>query len=491
MKRCPICAELIDEKSTVCPFCGEQLQAAPPPPAPPSTVADVKPSQKSCPICGEMIDAHLTVCPICGEYIGAPQPVVEPQPEPVVLPEPELEVATRPTPVVVPPPIPEPQPEPVVMPEPEPVVATRPTPVVVPEPEVMPEPVVMPEPEPVVTPNPEPVAASQPEPVVTPTPKPEPQPEPVTEFGPAPTPEPEVKSAGTPIPPINPTPRNSYQDESPRKNNWLKYILGLLALLLIAAIGVLCYLLFFKGDKSNDPNKEDAKQETVAPSSAARVMSTEEILDSVANELSDEVGLVAIYPDEDRACLYYIFNGELYKYSASNNETETLTIPVDEETDAVMNAEKEEDDTYLRIDMGDNNMKHTASYRLNTQTGSLIRVKENTAPAVTNQESAPEPYSNKRQRPDDMPPPPPDGRGPGSRGYREPRTIDGQRPDRPHRGWRDENRQAPQRNEEVAPPNSNSSGFHFEPSNGQSGNRNQSGNNSGIHFQKVDRIPNQ
>lgn len=477
MKRCPICAELIDDQSTVCPFCGEQLQSAPPPPVPPSNVADTKPSQKECPICGEMIDAHLSVCPICGEYIGAPQPVVEQKPEPVVTPKPEPVVVPKPAPVVVPPPKPESEPEPFVAPQPEPVVV----PPLNPEPE--PEPVVAPQPEPVVVlpPKPEP----DPEPVVAP----KPEPEPVVEPNPAPGPEPEVRSAGTPIPPVNSTPRNSYQEEPPRKSNLMKYILGLLALLLIACIGALCYLFFFKGDKPDEPQKEIAtNQDTPSnPSSATRVMSTEEILDSVAEELADDVGLVAIYPDEDRACLYYIFNGELYKYSASNNETETLTIPVDEETDAVMNAEKEDDDTYLRIDMGDKNMKHTAYYRLNTQTGSLIRVKENTASTVTKQEPAPTPN---RQRPDDMPPPP-DGRGPGPRGYREPRTIDGQRPDRPHRGWRDDNRQAPQRDENVAPPNSNSSGFHLEPANGQSGNNNQSGNNSGIRFQKVNRIPNQ
>ena len=476
MKRCPICAELIDDQSTVCPFCGEQLQSAPPPPVPPSNEADTKPSQKECPICGEMIDTHLSVCPICGEYIGAPQPVVTPKPEPVAVP--------KPAPVVVPPPQPELEPEPI-MPEPEPVfVTTR-------KPESEPEPI-MPEPEPVFVttrkpePEPEPIML-EPEPVVAP----KPEPAPVVEPKPAPTPEPEVKSAGTPIPPITPTPRSSYQEEPPRKNNLLKYILGLLALLLIACIGALCYLFFFKGDKPNEPQKDIAtKQDTPSdPSSATGVMSTEEILDSVANDLADDVGLVAIYPDEDRACLYYIFNGELYKYSASNNETETLTIPVDEETDAVMNAEKEDDDTYLRIDMGDKNMKHTAYYRLNTQTGSLIRVKENTASTFNNPEPAPAPNPN-RQRPDDMPPPP-DGRGPGSRGYREPRTIDGQRPDRPRRGWRDDDRQAPQRDENVAPPNSNSSGFHLEPANGQSGRNNQSGNNNGIRFQKVNRIPNQ
>lgn len=448
MKRCPICAELIDEQLTVCPFCGEQLQTAPPPVSP-APVADTQPSQKSCPICGEMIDAHLSVCPICGENIGAPQSVVEPQTEPVAAPRPERE------PERVAPPRPEREPEPVAPPrlerEPEPVAASRP--------ELEPEPVVPPRPE--------------------------------RKQEPVPEPEPEVKSAGSAIPPINPTPRSSYHDEPPRKNNSLKYILGLLAFLLIAGIGALCYLLFFKGDKQDGPDKEAAAQQVnpPAPSSAARTMSTEEMLDSVANELAEEVGLVAIYPDEDRACLYYIFNGELFKYSAATNETEPLTIPVDDETDAVMNAEKEDDDTYLRIDMGDNSMNHTAYYRLNTKTGSLIRVKENAAPVATAPEPAPAPNNN-RQRPDDMPPPP-DDRGPGQRGYRENRTIDGQRPDRPHRGWRDENRQAPQRNEDVAPPNSNSSGFHLEPSNGQQGGYNQSGNNSGIRFQKVNRIPNQ
>ena len=241
MKRCPICAELIDEQSTVCPFCGEQLQTAPPP-VPPATVADTQPSQKSCPICGEMIDAHLSVCPICGENIGAPQSVVEPQTEPVAAPRPER--------------------------EPEPVAPTRPER----------------EPERVAASRPE----LEPEPVVPP--RPERKPEPVPE------PEPEVKSAGSAIPPINPTPRSSYHDEPPRKNNSLKYILGLLAFLLIAGVGALCYLLFFKGDKQDGPDKEAAAQQVnpPAPSSAARTMSTEEMLDSVANELAEEVGLVAI-----------------------------------------------------------------------------------------------------------------------------------------------------------------------------------------------------
>ncbi len=304
-----------------------------------------------------------------------------------------------------------------------------------------------------------------------------------------PQPEPPLsREPATPIPPINPTPRRDYQPEPPRKSNTLKYVIGLLALLLLCGIGALCYLLFFKGDKPADPAKETPVKEEISGSaqSAARVLSIEETLDSVANALPEEAGLVAIYPD-DRACLYYVFNGELFKYSAADDETVSQTIPVEAETDAVIFAEEEEDGQYIKVDVGDENLKHTAYYRLNTQTGTLIRVKETTKPESATA-AKPEPPAQNMRRPNDMPPP--TDRGDRDTRYREPRTIDGQRPDRPRRGWRDDSRQAPPRDEEVAPPNSNSSGFHLEPANRQPGSNNQSGNN-GIRFQKVNRIPNQ
>ena len=54
----------------------------------------------------------------------------------------------------------------------------------------------------------------------------------------------------------------------------------------------------------------------------------------------------------------------------------------------------------------------------------------------------------------------------------------------PHRG-RDRN------NEEVAPPQSSGTGFHFERQDGRTPQRGNSGNNSGFQLQEVDRIPNQ
>ena len=85
MKRCPVCAELLADGLTTCPYCGEILETNATPtndsPTPPPTP---KVGMTQCPICGESIPAGLTTCPICGEAIENPIPQETPSPVPPV-----------------------------------------------------------------------------------------------------------------------------------------------------------------------------------------------------------------------------------------------------------------------------------------------------------------------------------------------------------------------------------------------------------------------
>ena len=117
MKRCPICAEMVDDHLSVCPYCGEPMPGATPSgtsqsqPSQPETPQPKQPTPKApgadsgemcfCPVCGERIGAHLALCPVCFEPTGfdaqkaaASNPIVDHQPatseastEPVQKPE--------------------------------------------------------------------------------------------------------------------------------------------------------------------------------------------------------------------------------------------------------------------------------------------------------------------------------------------------------------------------------------------------------------------
>ena len=86
MKRCPVCAELLADGLTTCPYCGEILETNATPtndsPTPPPPTPNVGMTQ--CPICGESIPTGLTTCPICGEAIEKPIPQETPSPVPPV-----------------------------------------------------------------------------------------------------------------------------------------------------------------------------------------------------------------------------------------------------------------------------------------------------------------------------------------------------------------------------------------------------------------------
>ena len=61
MKKCPACSEYIYDKTSICPFCGENVNEV-----------NSKPhvNLRNCPICDEFIDSTMEICPICHEKTG-------------------------------------------------------------------------------------------------------------------------------------------------------------------------------------------------------------------------------------------------------------------------------------------------------------------------------------------------------------------------------------------------------------------------------------
>ena len=304
-RACPFCGELIDAEAAVCPYCGEDVKA------------EAASAQKACPFCGELINANAVVCPICGESL-VPQPEPEPVPEPVPAPEPE------PEPLFEPEPLPEPEPEPI--PEPE----------IAPIPEPEPEPVPEPEPEPIQVPIPEPVSEPipEPEPISVPAPEPTPAPEPVKVAPSAPTPP------STP----KPTPK-----PAAKPKNGANLLVGLIAMLLVVggiAGGVYYFLFASKAPKPEDPNSDqpvvvqtisttDEAADDVAPVETTDVSEDSEdidltvpaLLDSIKSMLPSVKGqLVASFPDDSRACLYYVANKKIFCYDARQNMSAPLPI---------------------------------------------------------------------------------------------------------------------------------------------------------------------
>ena len=300
-RACPFCGELIDAEAAVCPYCGEDVKA------------EAASAQKACPFCGELINANAVVCPICGESL-VPQPEPEPVPEPI----------PEPTPVPEPEPIPEPEPEPI--PEPE----------ITPIPEPEPEPVPEPEPEPIQVPIPEPVSEPipEPEPISVPAPEPTPAPEPVKVAPSAPTPP------STP----KPTPK-----PAAKPKNGANLLVGLIAMLLVVggiAGGVYYFLFASKAPKPEDPNSDqpvvvqtisttDEAADDVPPVETTDVSEDSEdidltvpaLLDSIKSMLPSVKGqLVASFPDDSRACLYYVANKKIFCYDARQNMSAPLPI---------------------------------------------------------------------------------------------------------------------------------------------------------------------
>ena len=278
------------------------------------------------------------------------------------------------------------------------------------------------------------------------------------------------------VPVERPAVKQQLPEEGKKKSN-RSFIIGLLALLLLAICGLL-YLLFFKGNQERklldgddiELPMDSIQQDTVKGSSIQAV------LDNMQSELNEDVIFVAKYPDEDRACMYYLFNGELFKYNALNGLEETVSVPMDSETDVVLFAEPEGDGEYIRIDMGNENMEHTAFYRLNTQTGKIVRVKESEGPAEGPKPQGPPDMDGKN--PGDMPPPPPTG-GNNLQTKRN-KNAGAQKQASPPSAPKKVRPQQRAEEDVPPPPPSNGPGYRLEPIN--KGDVPKGNNNGGYHF---------
>ena len=344
---------------------------------------------KKCPFCDEMIDDDLSVCPICGEELGETSP---PKQESVM--EESAATGKRECPICG-----------------EMIDAHLDICDICGEPthfhDVQEEPTEVPE---IIEETESITTIEEAEPVTT------------------------VKQDNPVAPVEQPAVKQLLPEEGKKKSN-RNFMIGLIALLLLAICGLL-YLLFFKGDQAGKLLDGDDIEQPIdsIQQEPAKVKDLQALLDSVQSELNEDVIFVAKYPDEDRACMYYLFNGELFKYNALNGTEETVSVPMDSETDVVLFAEPVGDGEYIRIDMGNENMEHTAFYRLNTQTGKIVREKEESTPpppppssnelqskdekSTQAQKQVPPPAPKKvrpQQRAEEEVPPPPPSNGPGYR----------------------------------------------------------------------------
>ena len=453
MKRCPVCAELLADGLTTCPYCGEILENNPTidekPTAQQATMIDMV----NCPICGESIPSGLNTCPICGEAISfSHETTAEASPETQTEPTPSLE--ERSEEMITCPvcgemissklttcpycsePIESKTEETPSTPQQDhlgsmaaagaaAVAASATASNLNPPPPA--EPIIDEGPQ--YTPEPTPQYTPEPTPQYTPEPTPQYAPEPTPQYTPEPTPAPSAnygqygdQQANTSqgneppyIPPVAPQ----------QKGGGMKWLLiALIALLALALGGVLYYFLSKDKDKESDEGNPTRTETTI---------NTDEETDE-GRDIDNSSTDVNEAEDTDAG-------GDLVEEATTPTTTTKTTTPQPQvsypSTPSVPKTSARPDRDYdgSYDDVGRNGHRHGGRF----------------------------------------------DRRPPRDGYN---SDDYGRPGPPPRHGRDGNR-------DVAPPNSSSTGFHLEPQNGSQQQGNRSNNNSGFKLQQVDRIPNE
>jgi hypothetical protein len=442
MKRCPICAELIDDYCHVCPSCGEILDGQG------NTTEEITPKTATqvCPYCGETIDGHFTSCPICGEnlVLNSGSKTDSQQAKKTVFGDsyeqkPVSDVPNVEKTVVGPPPIPEQ--------------------------------------EPFLKPDPYPKADHSPKPDPYPKPEPIPEPEPIRQPQETTT----QRGAEAVVPPFS---GGVARQEPPQKKggNLLKILLISLIALLVIGLGILAYLYFSKDTEKNpgeEGEKTTEKEADVKP--AVNVAkTTESILDSVAHSLPGEAYIIGIYPDNERKSLFYLLDGRLYVYHADNNDVEKIAVPMMANTDGISHAEIDEsDETFLMIEVADKNYQHEAYYRLNTITEDLFKINENASSEEMDNSAMQEnrkPDENIRNTSNNDPQPTVGNNV--NTNTKNRKDVNNRRQNQNQKNKRNQNQQ-----DEYVAPNSGGTGFHFESTNQPA--RSNNGGGSGFHLEKV------
>lgn len=361
-----------------CPVCAELIDehAQVCPYCNEKTGFEPQPPQKECPICGEMIDEVLSVCPICGEDISQIIPT-KPKSDSQQVDEPASERNT--------------------------IVDTEPAPDLEQElpHESLPE--VEPEPE------------SELEPL--------PEPEQIVDSDPTQQPTSEPVSVSRDKPAIDKQP-------SSHRNNILLYII---IALLVVIIGVLVVFLLTRG--SDQSPTTDAIPAKAAPQ---RVLTIPEKLDSIAAELPADCPYYDVFPDEQRQCIYYLSDNQLYCQTVYD-EGYVMPIPLKYQgyEVEVMSASLKDDGNTIEMDIEATNGSK-ATCLLNTLTGITQMIPKKKETQVTTPMTSSTSSTNELQKP----------------------VVPKQESKPQSSTPKPSKQQEPE--EDVAPANSNSTGWHFE-----------------------------
>jgi flagellar basal body-associated protein FliL len=151
------------------------------------------------------------------------------------------------------------------------------------------------------------------------------------------------------VPPTPPSTPKPTPKPAAKPKNGANLLVGLIAMLLVVGgiAGCVYYFLFAsKAPKPEDPNSDqpvvvqtisttDEAADDVAPVETTDVSEDSEdidltvpaLLDSIKSMLPSVKGqLVASFPDDSRACLYYVANKKIFCYDARQNMSAPLPI---------------------------------------------------------------------------------------------------------------------------------------------------------------------